>query len=144
MWSDKTECSVIHVESSCLRSKVKRSVDEKKRRKKRRRIYVSLSLPYSFAAEPFLCLSLWVFRVQNKVHARKILCRIRRSWLWATIDGDAEVWKVYPAKELNVAAVVPNFLFINKLCRDPHFCMSSLGISYISCNKCLSFSLRRH
>lgn len=42
-------------------------------------------------------------RTQNRIHARKILCRIRRSWRGATIDGDAGVWKVYPAKELSVA-----------------------------------------
>lgn len=84
-----------------------------------KKICVPFSFPCSLATQPFLHRSLWVFRVQNKVDARKILCRIRRSWLWATINGDAGVWKVYPVKELNVATVVPNFRFINKVRHDP-------------------------
>lgn len=44
-------------------------------------------------------------RTQNRVHARKILCRIRRSLARGHNRWRCRgVWKVYPAKELSVAA----------------------------------------
>lgn len=112
---------------------------KKKKERKRKKKNVRFTLLFLFIrhGSVFLYLFLWVFRVQNKVHDRKILCRIRRPWLWATIDGDAGVWKVYPAKELNVATIVPSFRFINKLHHDhypiPYVQLMILISMYTSC-----------